>query len=284
MSYPLGAPIRLTWTSKDAGGTPTTGTPTLTITKPDGTQDVLAGGSIADGGTGVYTADYTPTLAGRHILRWTASGAVVAASAPDVFEVDTTDRAPLVSLAEIKRHLNLPASRITDDDELLYLASGVTDAVESHLGRPLRRTVVTDVFSHGSGPLILRKVPCPCVVCAPHRLLSITTMTEDGNPLTGYTLDSARGLLFRDNFGSGWSTLTLQNLTVVYEAGYVTTPPWARQAVLRAIEGLWQGSQQAPHPALGQDATGAPDWAVAQSYMLPYAVQSILNPHRSAGF
>lgn len=283
MSYPLGALVPLTITVKNAAGAATATTPvTLTITQPDGTTVTP---TVSTSSTGVYFVDFAASQAGRHLARWVTGGTVISAYA-DVFEVDPADRMGLVSLADVKRHLNLPTSRTVDDDELLFLTSGVTDAVESHVGRPIRRQTVTDVFSVGAGPLILRKTPCPCVVCSPHRLLQVLYVGEDGIEVTAsnYRLDSARSLLYRDSLGSSWSTLSLQNVSVTYVAGYTTTPPWARQAVLRAIEGLWQTSQQSPHPALGQDATGAPDWAVAQSFMLPYAVQSILNPHRSSGF
>ncbi len=283
MTYPLGALVPLAITVKAADGTPTNTTPVvLTITRPDGTTETP---TVNAAGSGVYTVDYAPSQPGRHIARWITGGVIVSAYA-DVFEVLGAVQQPLVGLADMKRHLNL--ARTTDDAELYEMGLAVSDAVESYVGFPLRRKVITESHDGGVDSLLLRQAPCPCSVCAPYRTLSITSVTEDGISLvtSDYVLDASSGMLRRGTYGRGfvWSGAAAQGLVVVYVSGYLMTPPWARLAVLRALANSWQSSQQRPHPGFGQGRDDDVPTTSTTPYVLPYAVQSLLSPHRQDGF
>ncbi len=283
MSYTLGSLVPLSITVRDAAGTPAATSPVvLTLTLPDGTTATPAVSTVT---TGVYFVDYAAPQAGRYEAYWTTAGTIVSAFGPDAFEVKAATRAPIVGLADVKAHLNLTVT--TYDDELLSMLAGVSDAVESALGRPVRRTVVTDIFSgRWKQALNLRSTPCPCLVCRPFRVFSITSATEDGVTLTAadYTLGSNSGVLYRGQLSSVlyWSDRAQENVSVTYTAGYSGTPHWLRLAVLRSIENIWTRSQQRPHPGMGQGPDT--DFSPATVYTLPYAVLSLIEPHITPGF
>ncbi len=88
---------------RDAAGQPANaGAVTLTITLPDGTT--VTPGPIASTTPGVYDYDYVTVQAGRHGVRWVATGANAAAFT-DAFDVQPADGSPWISLADVKDHL-----------------------------------------------------------------------------------------------------------------------------------------------------------------------------------
>lgn len=288
MTYSLGSLVPLSITVRNAAGTPTATTPVVvTITLPDGTTATPA---VSTSSTGVYFVDYAAPQAGRYEAFWTTSGTIVSSFGPDAFEVTAATRAPLVGLAEIKEHLGLSAVTATDTQILAMLAD-VTDAVESAVGRPLRRTTLVESFSgEFRQALRLRSIPCPCTVCAPFRVLTISSLTEDGASLVqgvDYVLSSLSGVLTRGTVPgfATWSGWADQNVTATYVTGYRGTPRWARLAVLRAMENIWTRSQQRPHPGFGQAPDS--DFGAQTSYgmfVLPYPVQALIEPHIAPGF
>lgn len=286
MSYPLGSVVPLSITVKDSSGTPTNATVALTVTLPDGSTTSPA---VSTGGTGAYYVDYFSTQAGRHIAVWNVSGTLSAAYA-DVFEVDVAAILPICSLSDIKGQLNIPASNTTNDAELLNMALALSDAIEAYLGYPIRRRTVTELYDGGSDQLYLRTTPCPCTICAQYSALSVTTVIENGVTLikdTDFVVDPYRGSIRRGIYGSGWWWLYLKSLgiSVTYTTGYTATPPWSRQAFLRAIANSWQRTQQRPHPGIGQSSMDDQGMATSNTlYALPYHVQALLAPHKGASW
>jgi hypothetical protein len=298
VTYPLGALVPLSITVRDSAGQPAATTPvTLTVTLPDGST---ATPTVSTAAVGVYYVDYAAPQAGRYEFYWTTGGTVVSAYGPDVFEVTPRTAAPLISLTDAKAHLNLSASTTTDDGELLNMLSAVTEACEAEIGRTLRRATVTDVFDRslrrvGGVDILdhsattdmydwfnvvrLRTTTCPCVTCAPRRLLTVASVIDNG-----VTLDPANYTVGRVESAVYLLRSTPGPVSVTYTTGYTSTPAWAQLAVKRALENIWQRSQQAAHPALGQTATAASDWTPGTSFVLPYAVQSLLAPHGVVGF
>ena len=53
---------------------------------------------------------------------------------------------------------------------------------------------------------------------------------------------------------------------------------------LRLAEHLWQKTQQAPHPALGQVGGGYDEGEPVLIDALPYSVQSLIEDHAVLGF
>lgn len=288
MSYPLGSIVPLSITVKDAGGTPTAATVALSITQPDGTVTQPA---VSTGSAGVYYVDFAATQAGRHLTLWTISGAITA-SYGDVFEVDSQAILPICSLADIKAHLNIPAAQTTNDSEMLNMALAISDAVESHLGFPIRQRTVIERYDGGGDALALRTTACPCHVCSQYSVLNVTAVVENGVSLTAnvdFFLDERRGMLRRGMFGGQfgysyeWIYLYAEGISVTYTTGYKATPPWARQAFLRAMANSWQRTQQRPHPGIAQAAMQ--DEMPAQNpFALPYHVTAMLQPHKGVGW
>lgn len=256
----------------------------LTLTLPDGTTVTP---TVANPATGLYSAVHTTTQAGRYVARWVATG--ITGGAPreeheQVFSVLPPGRV-LVSLAEAKAHLNLPATSTQHDGEVEAFVEAITDAVETHLGRPLRPVTTTTAFTSVGRELLLNRVPCACTACAPFRYLTVASVTEDGRALTSsdWQLDAEAGILRRGQYGTwSWLTMRVRGVVVVYSAGYTVTPPWARLAILRGLENAWTRSQQRPHPSYGQGADA--EFLPGSSYALPYPVQALIAPHRAAGF
>jgi hypothetical protein len=284
LSYALGSTVPLAITVRDAGGTPTAATVACTITLPDGTSQSPA---PSTSGTGVYYVDYTPAQVGRHLVHWAISGTMTAAY-NDVFEVDAAEIQPICSLADIKAHLNIPTNQTTNDAEMLNMALAISDLVESYLGYPIRRRTVTELYDGDTDALCLRTTPCPCSTCAQYSTLTVLTVTENTVPLnqgTDYVLDTRRGILRRGQFGGlygynwTWIYVYAEGISVTYTTGYRATPPWARQAFLRAMANSWQRTQNRPHPGIAQGAMN--DEMPSQNpYALPYHVTAILQPHK----
>lgn len=275
MTYPLGALVPLTWTGASTVAT-------LTITLPDGSTTAP---SVA-GSAGAWTASYTPTQVGRHLIRWTGTSPTAAAPL-DVVEVTAATgptAAPINSLKDLRDHLgwNAAAKGTGDDAELLDIARSAADVLESDqgVGRPIRRRTVVETHADVRGVgLPLWEIPCPCRVCQPGRVLTLTALTVAGTALnvaTDVELDPATGIVYRGSIKApalGW----LPPVVPTYVTGYSASPAWAALAEKRLVEHLWTRSQQARHSRNGAMPSEA---APAASYLLPYAVESLIAPHR----
>jgi hypothetical protein len=202
-----------------------------------------------------------------------------------VLGVGSTSPMPVVLLADLRKHLNWPTSKGTeDDDELLALAASCEDTIEGYLGRPIRTAQVTEHHYAEGAALALRRNPCPCTTCSPYRTIAIDSVVEDGSTLSAsdYTLDAASGLLYRGTtIVQSWVAITPAGVAVTYTAGYTSTPPWVAMAQKRFVEHLWTKSQQSRHSRGGSEPAGD---SASPTYLLPYLVQSILSPHRAPGF
>jgi hypothetical protein len=202
-----------------------------------------------------------------------------------ILGVGSTAPMPVVPLADLRAHLNWPISKGTaDDDELLAMAEACVDTLEGYLSRPVRTAAGVERHSVGNPALLLRRNPCPCMVCMAYRTITITSVVEDGTTLTAadYTLDPEAGLLWRGTTaGYPWISLTPAGVVVTYTAGYTTPPPWVVMAVKRLVEHLWTRSQQSRHSRSGSEAAEA---APVPTYLLPYMVQSLLTPHQAPGW
>lgn len=99
--YPLGALIPLTFEVLDSNGDlAAPGAATLTVTLPDG---ATATPTLDNPSTGVYTCDYAPAQAGRHVARFVATGAN-AGAAEDVFDVQAVTLAR-VTVVDVRDYL-----------------------------------------------------------------------------------------------------------------------------------------------------------------------------------
>lgn len=261
--FDLGDPIPLSINIRDAAGALANATAvTLSITQPDGTAATITN-PVAPASTGVYTYSFTPTQAGRHGVRWVATG-TNASAYTDAFDVDEAAPLGIVSLADVKAHLNITST--TNDEELRRFIDAATDFIESRIGPVVRRSITATVFPQ-SGLLFLT----PPVV-------SLTTMTyaygySGSVDVTGVYLDGYAGVV-RPAYGTTFA----YPVTVTYVGGRAIVPALIQQAALDYVKWSWEtqrGSTPLPLPG------GVNDFEVATPATVPYRILQALEPYVS---
>lgn len=235
----------------------------LTITKPDGTSTTP---TVSTASTGIYTAAYTTTMAGRHVGCWTATN-ITGGAASEVYEqtwdVSSSSRL-IVGLDEAKTFLRVTG--FADDEQLRDVIEAASDLCERHTRRVWRRTTVTaELHSGGGDVLYLRQSP----------VISITSVTDGGVAVAAstYTLDGVTGrLLYGDTLSGGTWTSGQENLSVTYVTGPPggVVPAYIRRGVLILVEHLWatqRGGSNLPRLSGGGD-----EYDRRSSYTLPRRV------------
>lgn len=272
-TYDLGDVVALGVTVKDAAGAPANATiVTCTIYLPDGTT---ATPTVTNSGTGLYDINYTPTQFGRHAVKWVATGANASAYS-DEFTVRDFSHLGIVSLDEVKAHLNIPASNTTNDEEIRRFMDAASDLAENYVGCVLGRQTFTNEKYSGNIDIIRLQNP---------RAISITSVYENGILLepTAYVLDPTGQRLTRVTTGSlsgpnyfGIWAPGAQNITISYVAGFINPPPSAKQGVLEIIRHLWQ-TQRGPSAVVGRNQSGD-DFYQTPTYSLPRRAMELLDP------
>ena len=146
-TYFLGSQVPLGVTITDANGNPADATTVvLTVTNPDGTS---ATPSVTHSGTGLYDADYVPTQAGRHTVFWVATG-TNASSYADDFTIRDPNSISIVSMDEVKDHLNIPYTNTTNDTELYRFIDAATEMAQNYTGTILGRQTFTNEIYDGN--------------------------------------------------------------------------------------------------------------------------------------
>jgi hypothetical protein len=258
--WDLGDVVPLAVDVKNAAGALTNATTiALTITLPDGTT---ATPTVTNppAVTGRYTYDYQSAQAGRHTVRWVST--TPNAAYTDAFDVDVAAPSGVVSLADVKAHLNLTAT--THDEELRLFIDSATDAVEHLVGPVVKRTVVERVRAYGAA-MILAHVPVVSVTSIAAAITGGTTYE-----VADLSLSGDAGLLYRLDGASFASTLN-----VTYVAGRAIVPPAIRLAALIIVGHLWETQRGATPAALAQGAEEAP---VLAGFALPNRALELLRP------
>lgn len=242
MAYDLGDVVGLAVQIKDSSNTAANAsTVTCTITLPDGTT---ATPSINNPSTGSYTADYTPTQSGRHLVRWVATG-TNASSYTDVFDVNDPLDLTLVSLSDVKNYLNVTST--SSDEEIRQFILEATDIAERLTSRQLRRKQFVENYSVSGAYFSLKQQP----------VVSVTSIVEDGVTLTAgtdYVIDTSIGIAYR---GSNLSPLYWHagsdNIVVTYIAGEVNPSPTAQLLVKELTRHLWRTQRGASPMGMSGD-------------------------------
>lgn len=266
-TYDLGDVVALSVNVKNSAGALADATAVVcTVTLPDGTT---ATPTVTHASTGVYSAGYSPTLAGRHLVNWVATGANASAYT-DVFNVNDPTYAPILSLDDAKRHLNITAS--TSDEELRAFIDVVTQAGEAYTGRVFGRRTITETFSGGLAEVALRYCP----------VLSITSVVENGTTLaaTGYRLSSPDGGVLTRISGYYTTPFTAgaYNVTVTYVAGYQSQPATDRLGALEMLRHLWASQRGTIRFNAAED-----QWAPATTYSIPRRVAELWETNLMPG-
>jgi len=273
MNYDLGDVVPLGIKITDAtGAIANASAVTCTITQPDGTT---VSGSVTNPSTGLYNCDFQPSQAGRHAVRWLATGTNASAFGDDFIVRDYNDSG-IVSLDDAKNHLNIPSTDISNDEELRSIIDSATDLAESYVGMILgRRTFTSELYDGGAEFIRLRN---PAAI-------SITSVYENGVllPSTSYVTDYTGQRLYRIGSGTlyatnsyGYFTQGMNNISVTYVAGFVKPPMAAKQGVLEIIRHLWQ-TQRGSINVMSRTNSGD-EFYSSPTYSLPRRAMELLDP------
>jgi len=273
-SYDLGDVAALGITITNSSGTAQNATSVVcTITKPDGSTTTP---SVTNSGAGLYDIAYTPTLSGRHTVRWVATG-TNASAFTDEFTVRDLTTLPVVSYDMALSHLNIPAAS-ADEDEIRRFIDAAQDLAENYVGAVLGRRTIVETYDGQTDVLRLRSP----------RAISITTVVESDVTLDSsqYKLDDTGQRLYRlttstisasSSFGAyGYWASGVNAVTVTYVAGFTVTPPAVQQGVLEILRHLWQ-TQRGAATVMNRMGAGD-DFYTTPTYSLPRRAMELLDP------
>jgi uncharacterized repeat protein (TIGR01451 family) len=276
--YDLGDVVALGITITNASGTPQNATAVvLTVTLPNGTT---ATPSVTNSGAGLYDASYSPTLQGRHLVRWVATG-TNASAYTDEFTVRDLNALPVVSYDSVLSHLNIPAAS-ADAEEIRRFIDAAQDLAEGYVGAVLGRRSFVELYD-GNTDVIRLNNP---------RAISITEVIENGVTLgvADYKLDSTGQRLYRLTSASltqststayGYWATGVNSVQVTYTAGFAITPPAVQQGVLEIIRHLWT-TQRGAVNVMSRTGTGD-DFYPGATYSLPRRAMELLDPQSLPG-
>lgn len=221
----------------DLGG----GNPTCTVTKPDGTTTTA---TVTKTATGKYQGACVTTSAGRHRFTFTGSGTNSGALPwSDVADVWPSDPRLILSLADAKAALNVPAGTRVNDDELRLYIAATTEVIEDIVGAVLS-TTITQTFDGGNEVVLLRE-----------RAASITSVTVGGVAQTAgtqYVANLDAGIVYAGGTYAPWCfTEGRQNVVVTYTTGASGIDPNVILAAREEVRFLYQIGQQGGRPSLG---------------------------------
>jgi hypothetical protein len=229
----------------------------FTVTLPDGTTATPA---TTNPSTGVYQALYVTTQAGLH--HWSAT---TTSHGPQtgVFNVEPLVAAAIVSLAEVKDHLNLSVT--TYDEELRAAIFAASAWVEERIGPVARRTVV-ETITPTSGRLFLAQSP----------VISLTSVigayAAGGTWTVGSLyLDGEAGIV-----DTGYGPPFGRTVTVTYVAGRAIVPGPVQWATKEMVAWLWD-TQRGP----AQSSPAQADLADFSGPMptVPRRIEQALEPY-----
>jgi len=207
----------------------------LTITLPDLTT-VTPSITNPPAVTGKFFYDYPSVQSGRHVGVWLhtfASGKT--SSYVEMFDVAAPDPGYLMHLNTAKRHLNIPTTSTSSDEELRGWMAATTRIIERIVGPVLVRTVTDE--RHDCGPSLWLRQPPVLVDAAGLAAITVTPWLTTG---TTYAVADLRvsesGRVERRDGGA----LTGGPFSVTYQAGRRVIPANISGAGLIVLKGLWE--------------------------------------------
>jgi len=247
-----GQTYRYRQTVKDSAGVlANAGTVTFTVTLPDQTSVTPA---VINSGTGLYDIAYTTTQAGLHQVRGSATGGTLGSEFDfwtDSFTAEEPARL-IIGVDDTLAHLRAQGVITGDADreQLRWLCSIATDAVELDLGLAIAKRTVTETFDGGCYELNLGTKPPRA---SDGGSVTIVDVDEDGAALTGTVVRKRGWRLLRSSSPTPWAS-GYENITVTYIPGceYGAALGIVQYVARNTAQLMWQSSQQAEHPFLDQ--------------------------------
>jgi hypothetical protein len=265
--YPLGQTVTLSTTVKDGSGALTAASAiSLILRNPDGTTQTYLG--IVNDGLGLYHLDLTLTDlpdAGHYAYEWNVSvagaGDGVDYGELDVFDPFADGETVVLTLQDAKTALNV--TETDSDAEIRSYIDSAEGIIAARCG-PLAPTTLTKRV-YGGKVLLLPTTP---VV----ELVSVTPVLGTELTVTDLWLTDAGTVERIDGY-----PFTNRLYDVEYVAGRAVVPVDLYDAVRELLIHLWgpqRGRMPGPRPT-------APEPSAA--YLLPYRVQTLIEPHRQIG-
>lgn len=271
MSYDLGAVVPLGTTVRDSSGAlANAGNMALTITLPD--QTTVSVPAVAPTSTGTYAYDYPSVQAGRHTVRWVATG-VNAGAYVDVFDVREAAPPMLFSLASAKDKLDIPATSTGDDEELREFIEATTAAVEFFVG-PVARRTVQQVVQGDREAWVLHTTP----------VLAVTAITplqswQQAIDVSALDVDTHTGILRRTD----WLWFFSGDYRVTYTAGRAIVPANVSLAAKLILQHLWRTKYGAARGVSSSDDFLATEQVPGFGYAIPNRALQLLQADRDPG-
>lgn len=173
----------------------------------------------------------------------------------------------IVTVDEVKKHLNIGVSDTSQDDELTGFIEAVTEVIE-HIVGPVVARSVTETHDGGHSAIVLRKPP----------VLSVTSVTENGTAVSGYAPSLEAGVLYRGTGRGRWAGCR-GAVTVTYQAGRASVPASIKLAAKDLTQINFrpqQGGNYSPFDS-GGDASEAGQMILG--FFVPNRVMQMLSPH-----
>ncbi|PJN22418.1 hypothetical protein [Kitasatospora sp. CB02891] len=194
---------------------------------------------------------------------------------------------PIVDLASVKLHLNIPTTDTRQDLELQRFMAAADDHVRDVCG-PITAELHTEWHDGGRSTIALDWLPLASVqTVVEYVAASSWILTEQplgsSTDSYGYTVDAERGSITRRAVGVAVPfPAGTRNVRVVYTSGTGgAVPATVFLGALELIRHLWQLTQQAARPAFGAtgsyDADGA---TVPTGFALPARVLELWKPFK----
>jgi hypothetical protein len=259
-SLDLGALATVKWPTA-----PDTGPYALAVKRPDGTT--LDPAPTVTGYKETTAAQFTPAMAGRYLLSWTAGGA---GAYTDVLDVWPADPQFLISLEEAVAGLKFapnadPAKSL---DLRLYVAAA-TPVIEDIVG-PMAAQTKTLTTWGGTPTVIL-----------PHLPNQIISITAEDVPVLGYFTEY--GIVYSGS-RSMVTTFPSGELVITYQVGNAEIPPNIRLAAREVVRYWWQGGMQGSGSGGNVRSQQADSDAFTPSgYAVPRRVIELCAAHEQAG-
>ncbi|MEV7394344.1 head-tail connector protein [Streptomyces sp. NPDC091215] len=174
----------------------------------------------------------------------------------------------IVTLADAKTQLNIPADNTNDDVELQGFVDAATAAVEQQLGTVVVPRTVVDQYDFGTGTtaFLLRAVP----------VISLTSIVSlDGSQ--SWTVTSP--VMHVDGPSGSVTVLSGPPLTgmalVTHQAGLTAIGANTRLAAKIIIQHLWETQRGAVGVQLGGDTD---NWSAGRGFAIPRRALELLGP------
>lgn len=257
-SIDLGASVRVTWPDAPAAGS----TVALAVVQPDGTLFAPAP-TVTSTATGGEAA-FTPLMPGRHLVRWTSSGAVVDAHT-DVVDVWPEDPRFIFPPAQAAASLNWVNPKAADVEDLRLYVAAATPVIEDIVGPVVRSS---EVYTAPGGSFVMLPVISAIV----------TSVTVDGVVFTEFYADPAGAVSAGTQYARrGFPTGLVE---VRYTVGMQVIPPNIQLAARELVRHMWQIGRQGV-------GGGRPDPTAEaftpSGFAVPRRVIELCAPHRQLG-